>query len=205
MYQSERMEQQPEIGVKVAHIISKLTRMAMGEEDSLPFTIFGILELFYSYFSKIFLFPLYDLIVDDPSGNSFIENPVAPAKDPSLIVSYYTRSVEQDLALGLQPLTSNYCKEQDTGYEQLLKLGEKKSTIDSTEETGIYTGTTNGIISSIDKDRDECEDGSISLGRHEAISIPQACPSCFKDGEALTAITDIPHFKEVCTYVFIIA
>ena len=35
------------------------------------------------------------MIVDDPSGNSFIENPFAPAVDPTRIERHYVRSTEQ--------------------------------------------------------------------------------------------------------------
>lgn len=39
--------------------------------------------------------------VDDPSGNSFIENPLAPSADPQMKVQSYERSKEQDHSLGL--------------------------------------------------------------------------------------------------------
>lgn len=45
----------------------------------------------------------FTLVVDDISGNSFIENPHAPEKDPLMKVEYYTRQPEQDAKLGLQP------------------------------------------------------------------------------------------------------
>jgi len=41
------------------------------------------------------------LTVDDPSGNSFIENPLAPAADPEMKILNYERSLEQDHILGL--------------------------------------------------------------------------------------------------------
>ena len=40
-------------------------------------------------------------IIDDPSGDSFVENPDAPKKDPSLVVSFYTRTPEQCEMLGM--------------------------------------------------------------------------------------------------------
>lgn len=43
----------------------------------------------------------FRLIIDDPSGNSFLENPHAPAADPGRIVKHYERSREQNHALGL--------------------------------------------------------------------------------------------------------
>ena len=41
------------------------------------------------------------LEIDDPTGNSFIENPNAPGLDPGREVNNYTRSKEQDHSLGL--------------------------------------------------------------------------------------------------------
>ncbi|KAJ8280096.1 hypothetical protein GJAV_G00050490 [Gymnothorax javanicus] len=44
----------------------------------------------------------FTLVIDDPSGNSFVENPYAPQKDEALSVSYYKRTPEQDTQLGLK-------------------------------------------------------------------------------------------------------
>ena len=43
----------------------------------------------------------FDFILDDPSGNSFIENPNAPQTDPSLKVSFYRRTPEMNELIGL--------------------------------------------------------------------------------------------------------
>lgn len=43
----------------------------------------------------------FSLTLDDPSGNSFIENPSAPKQDANLKVRYYTRTPEQNAAMGL--------------------------------------------------------------------------------------------------------
>lgn len=76
LYQDERMQQLPEVGIKVAEVILALTRYSMGE--SLPFTV----------------------VVSDPAGNSFIENPTAPTKDPHIQTSYFFRTAAQDISLG---------------------------------------------------------------------------------------------------------
>ncbi|XP_060764687.1 zinc finger protein ZPR1 [Neoarius graeffei] len=44
----------------------------------------------------------FTLIINDPSGNSFIQNPFAPQKDQALSVSHYKRTPEQKTALGIQ-------------------------------------------------------------------------------------------------------
>jgi zinc finger protein len=43
----------------------------------------------------------FSLLMDDPSGNSFLENPFAPRHDPNLRMHLYSRSIEQDHAMGL--------------------------------------------------------------------------------------------------------
>uniref|UniRef100_A0A2I3RN75 Zinc finger protein 259 n=1 Tax=Pan troglodytes TaxID=9598 RepID=A0A2I3RN75_PANTR len=44
----------------------------------------------------------FTLIIDDPSGNSFVENPHAPQKDDALVITYYNRTRQQEEMLGLQ-------------------------------------------------------------------------------------------------------
>ena len=39
--------------------------------------------------------------MDDPSGNSFVENKLAPKEDPNLTVEHYERSEDQNKQLGL--------------------------------------------------------------------------------------------------------
>lgn len=71
MYQKERMQDAPEVGVAVGRVIMGLYELAGAE--TFPFT----------------------LIVDDPSGNSFVENRMAPSKDPQLEVTHYERNPMQ--------------------------------------------------------------------------------------------------------------
>ena len=42
----------------------------------------------------------FELILDDPSGNSFIENPYAPQTDPNIKVSYFDRTKEMAEQMG---------------------------------------------------------------------------------------------------------
>ncbi|KAL0854561.1 hypothetical protein Bca101_059713 [Brassica carinata] len=42
----------------------------------------------------------FTFVLDDPAGNSFIENPHAPSPDPSLNIKFYERTPEQQAALG---------------------------------------------------------------------------------------------------------
>jgi len=167
LYQRERMAENPEVGAKVAEIIVELGRMSSGV--SFPFKI----------------------VVNDPAGNSFVENPFAPKSDPKMRVRHYHRTPEQDISLGLQPEHGIYRKDEDTNFKSLIEGrggfgGEKNvATQDEVPPSGGGEG-----------------DGAEPLGRSEAVSIPQNCPNCNHPGECLTALTDIPHFKEVIIMAF---
>ncbi|XP_073441293.1 zinc finger protein ZPR1 isoform X2 [Dendrobates tinctorius] len=54
----------------------------------------------------------FTFIIDDPSGNSFVENPFAPQKDEALVVTRYRRSREQDSLLGIETLDSQEMSEE---------------------------------------------------------------------------------------------
>jgi hypothetical protein len=112
MYQAERIVQYPEVGEKVAQVILQLTLMSKGIDNLLPF----------------------DIVLDDPAGNSFVENPFAPLNDPFLKVklcnykftlyllqtSYYIRSPEQDVSLGLQPNKGNFKDDSESHFTDLI-------------------------------------------------------------------------------------
>ncbi len=120
----------------------------------------------------------FTIVLDDVAGNSYIENLHAPAVDPHMVVKYYTRTPEQDASLGLQTEKGVYKDDKDSNIAALM--------------AGSF-----GMGSAVNEQSD-----SVKLGRSEIISIPSPCPNCYKDGECLTAMTDIPHFKEVIIMAF---
>ncbi|CAK9304039.1 unnamed protein product [Gordionus sp. m RMFG-2023] len=46
----------------------------------------------------------FSFVLDDPSGNSFLENPYAPTEDSSLQILKYDRTNEQNIALGFSDI-----------------------------------------------------------------------------------------------------
>ncbi|XP_072885935.1 zinc finger protein ZPR1 [Hemitrygon akajei] len=78
--QPARKATDPDVAYKVEEFIEKLKKL---KELETPFT----------------------LVIDDPSGNSFIENPYAPQKDEALMITHYKRNAKQDSMLGLQEWT----------------------------------------------------------------------------------------------------
>ncbi|RNA00407.1 zinc finger ZPR1 [Brachionus plicatilis] len=67
----------------------------------------------------------FEVILDDPSGDSFIENPYAPAKDPKMSVNFYKRTQEQNETLGLTT---------DTNIEDEIVEKTEKSEVDLRNE-----------------------------------------------------------------------
>lgn len=165
MYQSERMEQMPEVGIKVAQIIGQLTMMANRFPSAFPFTI----------------------VINDPAGNSFVENPTAPIADPNLHVKYYKRSAEQDIALGLQPETVTFKDDAESNFTALM-----------TKDTGGF-GQVKAAPETAKAITMNYADADMDSG---VVIIPTPCPHCFRDGESRSALTCIPHFKEVLIMAF---
>ncbi|KAM8868487.1 zinc finger protein ZPR1 [Synchiropus picturatus] len=67
----------PEVAAKVSEFIDKLKKLKDVEEE-------------------------FTLVIEDSSGNSFVQNPSAPHKDEALTVTRFKRSVEQDMQLGIR-------------------------------------------------------------------------------------------------------
>ncbi|KDO34315.1 hypothetical protein SPRG_19130 [Saprolegnia parasitica CBS 223.65] len=117
----------------------------------------------------------FTVVVTDPAGNSHIENLCAPNADPQLTVSHFFRSEAQDLECGLQPDQSHA---HDTPSNVPKVVPPRNEGLDS-------------LVAS-----------SSGIKNHEAIRFPTQCHACYKDGESLMCVTDIPHFKEVIIMAF---
>ncbi|XP_048588478.1 zinc finger protein ZPR1 [Nematostella vectensis] len=70
----------------------------------------------------------FTFVIDDPSGNSFIENPLAPKADPNLATKEYTRTAEQNLKLNIQP----------EKQEQTKKEADEKKPEELKDEVQIF-------------------------------------------------------------------
>ncbi|XP_057703091.1 zinc finger protein ZPR1 [Corythoichthys intestinalis] len=75
--QAARREADPEVADKIHTFLQKLKKLKDVDE---AFTV----------------------VIEDPSGNSFVENPSAPLKDEALTVSWFRRSAQQEKQLGLR-------------------------------------------------------------------------------------------------------
>jgi zinc finger protein len=179
LYQDERMAADATVGAKVALVITGLTQMAMG--DRFPFNI----------------------TVDDCAGNSFIQNPSAPLKDPNMTTTYYKRSKEQTISLGLNPDSEElqYRDDTESNFQALAAGGFGRSNGSKRHVPGSIQDEAEPEPEE-DKDNEAKQKQEAELGRTEAVALPSPCPSCQKPGNMLTALTDIPHFKEVIIMSF---
>ncbi|XP_028303478.1 zinc finger protein ZPR1 [Gouania willdenowi] len=75
--QPARRQLDSEVALKIDDFIQKLKELKRVEDD-------------------------FTLVIEDPSGNSFVENPVAPQKDEALTVTRFKRSPQQDVQLGIR-------------------------------------------------------------------------------------------------------
>lgn len=75
--QPARRAADPQVAEKLDEFIQKLKKLKDVEEE-------------------------FTLVIEDPSGNSFVENPFAPQKDEALTVSRFKRTVQQDQQLGIR-------------------------------------------------------------------------------------------------------
>ncbi len=134
--------------------------------------------------TEIKQFTQFNLILDDPSGNSFIENPNAPLPDPNLIIEKYFRTPTEDMIIGLQP--SQYATEAGIiddsipSHKNIVNVSKDSHAIDVDER----------II------RSKTADGG-NIGRDEVVQFSTSCPNCHQTTETNMCMIDIPHFKEV--------
>jgi len=98
--QPVRRIMQPEIAEKIDEVIATLTKYRSGE---FPFT----------------------LVLEDISGNSFIENPFAPEVDPALSIQHFRRSAEQNEKLGMTAQPEAIAEEEEKGATDDAEEGEE--------------------------------------------------------------------------------
>lgn len=118
------------------------------------------------------------LQVDDPSGNSFVENPHAPKEDPQLKRTQYKRNKEQNLALGLM-------NEDETALAE-EKIQEKTNSSQEQED--------DSELSLTEDSTSEAKDDPESL-KDEVLVFSTLCDRCSRPANTNMKVTKIPHFK----------
>ncbi|KAL5990861.1 hypothetical protein ACLOJK_011766 [Asimina triloba] len=157
--QDERKKVDPQTAEAIDQFVAKLKSFAAG---CVPFTF----------------------ILDDPSGNSFIENLFAPSADPSLLIKFYDRTPEQQASMGFLADSSSHGGELDTQIGNEAESNER-------HHDGL-NGEPHGSVGAVAGHR------AFAQGNSEEVaaaffkySAPEEEPPLF------SIMSEIPYFQEV--------
>lgn len=171
----------------------------------------------------------FQFIIDDPAGNSFIENPFAPHTDPYAKIRYYDRTKEVLESMGYMQQPDNIKKQNNSAEDEIIthQIGNNKESADliginniiSEKET--VAKKTNEFVSQKyydNKRQFEVYKSSSKISSHlvdftksiesndnikeEALKFPAECFCCHKPGETYMCICSIPYFKEIIISCF---
>ena len=182
--QNRRREEHPELATKLDDFISQLVLYATGLQ--LPFT----------------------LILDDPTGNSHVENPNAPTWDPNMRTTHYVRTKPQNIMIGMKHLnnvpTKEYADKKNRIENGNAGAGGAGGAGDVDSEEGGNEMNGKQIRKQANSKREGWIDFDRAAGGEDKIAekrlsqIPMDCPSCNKEGGFMNSCqTNIPHFKDV--------
>ncbi|KAJ2778507.1 nucleolar zinc-finger protein, partial [Coemansia javaensis] len=121
----------------------------------------------------------FTLVVDDPTGNSYVENLCAPSTDPKMNIHYYRRTREQMIEMGF--LNADADESQWTEREKQL-VGKKRQ-INMAEELEAAKKV---MLTAQEASRAD-----------EVLTFPSNCSSCNVPCETRMQMVDIPHFQQV--------
>ena len=167
------------------------------------------------------------MVIDDPSGNSNIENLCAPNEDPQIKVSQYVRSKEQNVALGLG-LTMNdvereEMEKQGLSIQQVAQEKEQDSLVAPESQPGApesQPGAPESQHAALkhQNQQQQAKSGSIIntpeeaerfekkinkvTDQREVIHFQEKCYNCGKMGELRMVQTIVPYFKEIILMSF---
>jgi len=157
----------------------------------------------------------FELILDDPSGNSFIENPYAPQTDPNIKVSYFDRTKEMAEQMGFSlenqkmEQKQNEKKEENKNIEKKDEKIEKKEKKNEQVKLSYYDKKKDfTVYKSSDKyskmivDFTEGIDDQNSDINNKVIQFPANCYCCNAPGYLRDCVCSIPYFKEIIISCF---
>jgi zinc finger protein len=148
------------------------------------------------------IFP-FTVILDDPAGNSFIENLMAPELDPQIESVKYFRTPTQDMSLGLQPsqqaVEEGKIDDLNPAHKNIVNVGASAGVGAVAAAGGGSRPIETDPLLHSNKKKKHIKDGDdeATPGRQEVMKFPTSCPHCHVQTETDMCITDIPHFKEI--------
>ncbi|THU46788.1 hypothetical protein C4D60_Mb09t08580 [Musa balbisiana] len=138
----------------------------------------------------------FTFILDDPAGNSFIENPLAPSLDPLLSIKFYERTKEQQASLGF--LVESSPEEEPERQVDRDALAEENN-------VNVVQREPHGSVGALAGRRaiaqGKAEDVAAALCRYsapeEVDTLPSTCGACAAGCVTRFYSTKIPYFREV--------
>ncbi|KAL7089665.1 hypothetical protein ACP275_13G198100 [Erythranthe tilingii] len=124
----------------------------------------------------------FTFILDDPTGNSFIENPYAPSQDPTLTIKFYDRTPEEHAALGYSAEISQ----------------EAPVTENASDEPHGSVGARDGRRAIAQGNSVQFTDALFRYSApEEVMTFPSTCGTCAAKCDTRMFVTNIPYFQEV--------
>lgn len=128
----------------------------------------------------------FTFLLDDPAGNSFVENPFAPSPDPSLRIEFYDRTREQQATLGY-------------GYDPSLSAQNGNQELSNVESHPH--GSVGAVAGRRAIAQGNTPEFAEALFRYtapeEVMTFPSTCGACAVSCETRMFLTKIPYFQEV--------
>ncbi|XP_021754038.1 zinc finger protein ZPR1-like [Chenopodium quinoa] len=135
----------------------------------------------------------FTFVLDDPAGNSFIENPHAPSPDPSMSLHFYDRTPEQQTALGYLAASSQ-AGEPD---EAVAGTANHASDHVAREPHGAVGARAGRRAIAQDNTAEIADAICRYTAPEEVMTFPSTCGACATKCETKMFVTNIPYFKEV--------
>ncbi|KAK6917036.1 Zinc finger, ZPR1-type [Dillenia turbinata] len=136
----------------------------------------------------------FTFILDDPAGNSFIENPYAPSPDPALTIKFFERTPEQTALLG-------YLVDQSHLGEAGDGASAEESNIALDQEKKVPHGSIGAVAGHRAIAQGNSAEMAEALFRYsapeEVMTFPSTCGACATRCETRMYVTNIPYFQEV--------
>ncbi len=150
----------------------------------------------------------FEFTLNDPSGNSFIENPYASQSDPGIKVEYYERTKEMMESMGYSYENQKEELGKKEKYEQEKIVEENKdkkdfvatSYYDKKKDFTVYKS--NSSISNHIIDFTKSIENKEDSIKEESLAFPTNCYCCQAPGEMHTCLCTIPYLKEIIISCF---
>ncbi|XP_048323309.2 uncharacterized protein LOC107415666 isoform X1 [Ziziphus jujuba] len=136
----------------------------------------------------------FTFILDDPAGNSFIENPCAPSHDSSLSINFYERTPEQQALLGYL-VDSSQAGDHSDGASSIVPNNASDQV---QREPHWSIGASAGHRAIAQSNSSEIAEALFRYtAPEEVMAFPSTCGACATRCETRMFVTKIPYFQEV--------